>query len=119
MNNDARFFFCLCGFAGFILFFSLGWILAGNAFDALLRGSIGCLAFGVGGRILLGTLLRSLLQNSSSVGDGRLNSSGHAANGLSEIAETTPTAEELAMQASTQATSEAAAGVEPGVNTSA
>ena len=81
MNNDARFFFCLCGFAGFVLFFSLGWILTGNAFDALLRGSIGCLVLGVGGRILLGTLLRSLLENTSSVEEGGANSSGHAASG--------------------------------------
>ena len=119
MNNDARFFFCLCGFAGFVLFFSLGWILTGNAFDALLRGSIGCLVFGVGGRILLGTLLRSLLENTSSVGEGGANSPGHAAHGLSEIAKSNSTPEELAVQASAQATSEAAAGVEPGVNTSA
>jgi hypothetical protein len=119
MNNDARFFFCLCGFAGFVLFFSLGWILTGNAFDALLRGSIGCLVLGVGGRILLGTLLRSLLESTSSVGGGGASSSSHGTNGLSEIAKSNPTPEELAVQASAQATSEAAAGVEPGVNTSA
>lgn len=119
MNNDARFFFCLCGFAGFVLFFSLGWILTGNASDALLRGSIGCLVFGVGGRILLGTLLRSLLENTSSVEEGGASSSGHVVNGVSEIAKSTPTPEELAVQASVKATSEAAAGVEPGVNTSA
>lgn len=119
MNNDARFFFCLCGFVGFVLFFSLGWILSGNAFDALLRGSIGCLVLGVGGRIILGTLLRSLVASAPSVGDGSPNSSGHAANGPSEVAKSNPTPEELAVQASVQATSEAAAGVEPGVNTSA
>ena len=119
MNNDARFFFCLCGFVGFVLFFSLGWILTGNAFDALLSGSIGCLVLGVGGRILLGTLLRSILENTSSFGEGVRDSSGHATSRLSEIAKSTPTPEELAVQASAQATSEAAAGVEPGVNTSA
>ena len=119
MNNDARFFFCLCGFAGFVLFFSLGWILTGNAFDALLRGSIGCLVCGVGGRILLGALLRSLVESASPVGDARPNSSRHEVNGLSEISKVSPTPEELAVQASTQATTEAAAGVESGVNTSA
>jgi hypothetical protein len=118
MNNDARFFFCLCGFAGFVLFFSLGWILTGNAFDALLRGSIGCLVLGVGGRLLLGTLLRSLLESTPSVGEVGANSSVHAANGLSEIAKSNSTPEALAVQASAQATSEAAAGVDPGVNTS-
>ena len=119
MNNDARFFFCLCGFAGFVLFFSLGWILTGNAFDALLRGSIGCLVLGVGGRILLGTLLRSLVANASSPGEMTPNASGHVANETSELTKSNSTPEELAVQASAQATSEAAAGVEPGVNTSA
>ena len=119
MNNDARFFFCLCGFAGFVLFFSLGWILTGNAFDALLRGSIGCLVLGVGGRILLGTLLRSLVASASSAGERAPNSSGHVANGTPELAKSNSTPEELAVQASAQATSEAASGVEPGVNTSA
>jgi hypothetical protein len=119
MNNDARFFFCLCGFAGFVLFFLLGWILTGNAFDALLRGSVGCLVLGVGGRVLLGTLLRSLLENTSSIGEGGPNSSSHVANGTSELVKSNSTPEELAVQASAQATSEAASGVEPGVNTSA
>ena len=119
MNNDARFFFCLCGFAGFVLFFSLGWILTGNAFDALLRGSIGCLVLGVGGRILLGTLLRSLVANASSPGEMTPNSSGHVANETSELTKSNSTPEELAVQASAQATSEAASGVEPGVNTTA
>ena len=119
MNNDARFFFCLCGFVGFVLFFSLGWILTGNAFDALLMGSIGCLVLGVGGRILLGTLLRSLVANASSPGEMTPNSSSRVANGTPELTESNSTPEELAVQASAQATSEAAAGVEPGVNTSA
>lgn len=120
MNNDARFFFCLCGFAGFVLFFSLGWILTGNAFDALLRGSIGCLVLGVGGRILLGTVLRSLLASTSSLGEeGGANSSSHGNNRPSEISKSNPTPEALAVQASVAATSEAAAGVEPGVDTSA
>jgi hypothetical protein len=119
MNNDARFFFCFCGFAGFVLFFSFGWILTGNAIDALLRGSIGCLVLGVGGRILLGTLLRSLVANASSAGERVPNSSGHVANGTLELAKSNSTPEALAVQASAQATSEAAAGVEPGVNTSA
>ena len=119
MNNDARFFFCLCGFAGFVLFFSLGWFLTGNAFDALLRGSIGCIVFGVSGRALLGTVLRSLVSSTSSVGVDGPNSSGNDRNSSSEISQSDPTSQELAVQASVQATSEAAAGIEPGVDTSA
>ncbi|MBU62443.1 MAG: hypothetical protein CMI26_08070 [Opitutae bacterium] len=120
MNNDARFFFCLCGFAGFVLFFSLGWILTGNAFDALLRGSIGCLVLGVGGRILLGTVLRSLVASTSTLGEEQGQNPAIDGNNIPpEIFKSNPTPEALAVQASAQATTEAAAGVEPGVDTSA
>ena len=120
MNNDARFFFCISGFVGFILFFLLGWLVTGNALDALLRGSIGCLLFAVGGRVFLGAVLRSLPVEFSSnpkepstevdSSPGSLPPSGN---------QSEPTPEELAVRASAEATSEAAAGVEPGVNTSA
>ena len=120
MNTDARFFFCISGFIGFILFFSLGWLVTGNALDALLRGSIGCLFFAVGGRIFLGAVLRSLSvefssnsKEPSAEADSSRDSSPPAAN------QSEPTPEELAVRASAEATSEAAAGVEPGVNTSA
>lgn len=123
MNNDARFFFCISGFVGFILFFSLGWLVTGNALDALLRGSIGCLLFAVGGRIFLGAVLRSLLvdfpsdSTESRPGDSSTDmSSPPSAKPMTELE---PTPEELAVQASIDATSEAAAGVEPGVNASA
>ena len=122
MNNDARFFFCLSGFIGFVLFFSLGWILTGNALDALVRGSVGCLLFAVGGRIFLGLVLRSLPVDFSSSASGPSSESGSAdlsssSGDLLPASKLSP--EELAVQASAEATSEAAAGVEPGVNTSA
>ncbi len=122
MNNDARFFFCLSGFIGFVLFFSLGWILTGNALDALVRGSIGCLLFAVGGRIFLGLVLRSLPVDFSSSAPDPSSESGSAdlsssSGNLLPASKLSP--EELAVQASAEATSEAAAGVEPGVNTSA
>ena len=123
MNNDARFFFCISVFVGFILFFSLGWLVTGNALDALLRGSIGCLLFAVGGRIFLGVVLRSLPVDfsSDSIESTPEDSSTDVSSPPSAkpMTELEPTPEELAVQASINATSEAAAGVEPGVNTSA
>jgi len=114
MNNDARFFFCLTGFIGFVLFFCLGWLLTGNALDAVVRGSIGCLIFAIGGRIFLGAILRSLpvdLASDSADSSGKESSVNPSQKSLSP--------EEIAIQASAEATSEAAAGVEPGVNTTA
>ena len=123
MNNDARFFFCISGFVGFILFFSLGWLVPGNALDALLRGSIGCLLFAVGGRIFLGVVLRSLPVDfsSDSIESTPEDSSTDVSSPPSAkpMTELEPTPKELAVQASINATAEAAAGVEPGVNTSA
>ena len=123
MNTDARFFFCISGFVGFILFFSLGWLVTGNALDALLQGSIGCLLFAVGGRAFLGAVLRSLsVDFPSNSTETRPEDSSAKASSLPSAKLTTepePTPEELAVQASIDATSEAVAGVEPGVNTSA
>ena len=114
MNNDARFFFCLTGFIGFVLFFCVGWLLTGNALDAVVRGSIGCLIFAIGGRIFLGAVLRSLAVDLPSDSD---DSSGKETSGHSSEKSLSP--EEMAIQASAKATSEAAAAVEPGVNTTA
>ena len=114
MNNDARFFFCLTGFVGFVLFFCLGWLLTGNALDALVRGSIGCLIFAVGGRIFLGAVLRSLPVNFAS---NSADPAGKESSGNPSPQSLSP--EEMAIQASAEATSEAASGVEPGVNTTA
>lgn len=130
MNNAARYFFCLCGFAGFLLFFPLGWFVTGNALDALLRGCAGCLVFAVAGRALLGVLLRS-----PPLRQVRVPIEGSVAESSSEIPPVqgaagpppgggVSSAEELAMQASANATSEAAASSanalpQPGMEASA
>ena len=61
MNDDAKFFFCLSGFIGFLLFFSIGFALHGNASFALLLGALGCLFLSLSGRFLLGMVLRGNL----------------------------------------------------------
>ena len=61
MNDDAKFFFCLGGFVGFLLFFSIGFALHGNASFALLLGALGCLLISMSFRFLLGLVLRGNL----------------------------------------------------------
>jgi hypothetical protein len=61
MNDDAKYFFCLGGFIGFLLFFSIGFALHGNASFALLLGSFGCLLISLSGRFLLGLVLHGNL----------------------------------------------------------
>tara|TARA_B100001057_G_scaffold391841_1_gene400230 strand:- start:1346 stop:1693 length:348 start_codon:yes stop_codon:yes gene_type:complete len=61
MNDDAKFFFCLGGFVGFLLFFSIGFALHGNASFALLLGALGCLFIALSGRFLLGLVLSANL----------------------------------------------------------
>ncbi|OUU12728.1 MAG: hypothetical protein CBC00_01370 [Verrucomicrobia bacterium TMED40] len=58
MNDDAKFFFCLGGFVGFLLFFSISFALHGNATFALLLGALGCLLISMSFRFLLGLVLR-------------------------------------------------------------
>lgn len=80
MNDDAKYFFCLGGFIGFLLFFSIGFALHGNASFALLLGSLGCLLISLSGRFLLGLVLHGNLNmkvNGLKVGkdeEGGLNS---------------------------------------------
>ncbi len=62
MNDDAKYFFCLGGFIGFMLFFSIGFALHGNASFALLLGSLGCLLISLSGRFLLGLVLHGNLK---------------------------------------------------------
>ena len=57
MNDDAKYFFCLGGFIGFLLFFSIGFALHRNASFALLLGTFGCLLISLSGRFLLGLVL--------------------------------------------------------------
>lgn len=61
MNDDAKFFFCLGGFVGFLFFFSFGFALHGNATFAVLLGALGCLFISLSGRFLLDLVLRGNL----------------------------------------------------------
>ena len=62
MNNNARFFFYIFGFTGYILFFTGGILINGNPIYALVQSAFGCLFFAISGRILLTFFLNGTIQ---------------------------------------------------------
>ena len=75
MNNDARFFFYLSGFTGFLFFFFFALIISEDIIKALVLASFGCLFFSIAGRFLLGFILNSILLNSDSSNPSKMSSS--------------------------------------------
>ena len=67
MNNDARFFFYLSGFVGFVLFFLLGTLISRDFVTALVQSAFGCLFFGICGRFLLSFILNGIIVESKEV----------------------------------------------------
>ena len=65
INDDAKFFFCLSGFTGFLLFFLASSIIQKDTIMALVYGAGGCLIFSIFGRYLLGFILKGIMQSSS------------------------------------------------------
>ena len=63
MNDDAKFFFFLCGFIGFVSFFCLSFVLYQDFCKSLFLSSLGCVFFALIGR----QMLRYALSNSSSL----------------------------------------------------
>lgn len=67
MKDDAKFFFFIGGFAGFLVFYLFSSLICGDFLASLLYGSIGCVLFAMSGRALLGFALTAVLN--PSVGD--------------------------------------------------
>ena len=61
MNDFAKYFFCICGFCGFALFFFLALFIHRDPSMALFHGAVGCLLTALSGRALLGFALRSVV----------------------------------------------------------
>lgn len=61
MNDFAKFFFCISGFLGFVLFFLLALLIYSDASQALFYGATGCLLFSMSGRFLLGFALKGIV----------------------------------------------------------
>jgi hypothetical protein len=64
MNNDARFFFYLSGFIGFLVFFLMGIIISNDFIVALVQSTFGCLFFALCGRFLLSFILNGIIVES-------------------------------------------------------
>ncbi|MBL65424.1 MAG: hypothetical protein CML14_04460 [Puniceicoccaceae bacterium] len=62
VNDDAKFFFCLCGFIGFTIFLAASYLNQKDLIIAVLYGSCGCLIFSILGRFLLGMLLKGNME---------------------------------------------------------
>jgi hypothetical protein len=70
IKDDAKFFFCLSGFTGFVLFFLVSSIIQKDTIVALVYGTGGCLVFSIFGRYLLGFILNGNMHSPSArVGD--------------------------------------------------
>ncbi len=61
LRDDAKFFFCLTGFLGFVVFYLAASILFMDPVLGLLYGSCGCFAFSILGRLLLRYVLRGVM----------------------------------------------------------
>lgn len=59
MNDDAKFFFFMCGFIGFVAFYISSSLIYGDLIHCLFHASIGCVFFSISGRLLLGFALSS------------------------------------------------------------
>jgi len=59
MKDDAKFFFFLAGFVGFLVFYLISSLIYKDFIHSLLHGSVGCVFFATSGRFLLGFALSS------------------------------------------------------------
>ena len=62
VNDDAKFFFCLCGFIGFSIFLAASYLNQTDLIIAVFYGSCGCLIFSILGRFILGMLLKGNME---------------------------------------------------------
>ena len=66
MKDDAKFFFFISGFIGFVIFFISSNLIYGDLIHGLFHASIGCILFSTSGRLLLGYALSANLVGSDS-----------------------------------------------------
>ncbi len=72
MNDDARFFFYLSGFLGFVFFFLFGLFSSKDLIHALALGTFGCLFFSVSGRFLLSFILKGIILDSKNTNNSMM-----------------------------------------------
>ena len=94
MNDFARFFFCVSGFSGFVIFFLVALLIHGDASQALLYGASGCLLFSLSGRFLLGFALKGFAEQGI-VSPANQKSEDSAPKGSSILMQEKATAEQM------------------------
>jgi len=71
MNDDAKYFFFLSGFIGFIFFYGFSLVLNHDPLESLIYGSIGSLFFSLSWRMLLSSALKKIqCTRESVIGNG-------------------------------------------------
>ena len=71
MNDDAKYFFFLSGFIGFIFFYGFSLVLNHDPLKSLIYGAIGSLFFSLSWRILLSSALKKVqCTRESVIGNG-------------------------------------------------
>ena len=71
MNDDAKYFFFLSGFIGFIFFYGFSLVLNHDPLESLIYGSIGSLFFSLSWRMLLSSALKKVqCTRESVIGNG-------------------------------------------------
>ena len=71
MNDDAKYFFFLSGFIGFIFFYGFSLVLNHDPLKSLIYGSIGSLFFSLSWRMLLSSALKKVqCTRESVIGNG-------------------------------------------------
>lgn len=68
MNNDAKFFFFLSGFFGFVFFYTFSMCLDRDPINSLIYGTAGSLFFSILGRTLLISALRKVQVSKGNIG---------------------------------------------------
>jgi hypothetical protein len=102
MNDDAKFFFFLSGFLGFVFFYAVSLMLAKDLVLSLVYGTGGSLFFSFSGRIILDSMLKAklssdALQQTSVKGDKKvLNASNSTENDFDNIQNSMGTSMEAA-----------------------
>ena len=102
MNDDAKFFFFLSGFFGFVFFYAVSLILAKDLVLSLIYGTGGSLFFSFSGRIILDSMLKAKLSSGASEelsakGDNKmLKTSNHQGNDFDPIQNSMGTSMEAA-----------------------
>jgi hypothetical protein len=101
MKDDAKFFFFLAGFVGFVLFYLISSLIYKDFIQSLLHGSVGCVFFATSGRFLLGfALSSSRIQDASRQGES---SSSPAISSKSNPKEKSISGEDLAAATNVEA----------------